>query len=232
MANSTSTRLDVGNAILLNFNERTVPALTGQMGSQILNVITTSLNAISDASDWLFLQDKINAVSWTSNLATLPTNTSRVKQVSYAPTNGGYLNLDFVAEPEFDQRFPVSYTSGNRPTRWTYEDYNIIRLDPYPTTTLEQGRIWFYIQTYLTLPANDLGVFAMPEQFIPLLIRRCNAEYALRHSDDAGLAGAFNLEYQDSLTAMRGRHMIAPGQGINLYRGRKVSSYGNSTYGR
>ena len=232
MATSTSTRLDVGNAILLNFNERTVPALTGQMGSQLLNVITTALNAISDASDWLFLQDKINAVSWNSNLATLPTNTSRVKQVSYQPTSGGYLNLDFVAEPEFDQRLPVSYATGNRPTRWTFDDYNIIRVDPYPTTTTEQARIWFYIQTYLTLPTSDSGVFSMPEQFVPLLIRRCNAEYALRHSGDAGLASAFTVEYQDTLKALRSRHMIAPGQAINLYRGRKVSSYGNSTYGR
>ena len=229
MATSTTTYLEVANAVLLNMNERTVPALTGMLGTQLKNTIRSALNALADSSNWIWLDDTVNASSWSGSHAILDTNVSRVRAVSWS---GGiaYIPVDFVDRQQFDYRQIVAYSNVARPLRWTYVDQNIIALNPYPTTSDEQAKIWFYVQRNLSLPTSESGVFGMPEQFVELLILGATAMYALRHNEDSAMANAFNVEYQDKLTVYRNRHSTAPAQHVNMYPGFKIKSYGNSTY--
>ena len=218
---STSTLLDVANAVLLNMNERTVAALSGQLGLQLKNTIESALNELADASNWNFLGTVVNSTSWSGGRATMPSNTSRVRGVSWSNTTSGSTPITFVERQAFDQIPLRTYASSGRPNRWTFADDNVVLLNPYPTTPIEQSYVWFYIQEVLNLPTSDNSFFDIPQQYIQLLISCATSMYALRHNDDIGNAAAFRAEYEMKLKAFQLRHMTSPAQALNMYPGRR-----------
>lgn len=230
MATSTTNLLEVGNAVLANVNERPLPSLSGLTGIQIRNAIRDSLIEINNAADWVWLQDRINPTAWSGSIAYLSNNVSQIRSVGYQPSTvanqTSIRTLQFLTPEEYDHYPLVSYTTGARPLRWTYFDYNAIRVNPYTTDVTEQAKLWCYVRYNLSLPSSESTAFAMPEEFIPLLITKTTQRYALRHMEDAGLAAAFEAEYQQLLQQHRGRHTVIPHKKLNLYGGTR-STYGS-----
>lgn len=231
MATSTSTLLEVANRVFLNANERTLTALTPLIGQQVKECIRAAYYKIMREGEWLWTQQKGAASSWSSEVATLPSNTQRIKMVSWQNDDTDYIliPLTFLTRPEFDAYVLDTYNSTTlpgRPLYWTLTDYNIARVNPYPGDATERAKVLFYYQTIPSFPSSDSTTFSLPEDFIPLLVLIATAMFIKRHSDDAGLARNFEEEYQIEMIQLRARQMLVPNNSFNLYRGRKHSSYG------
>lgn len=228
MATSTTTLLQVANAILLNVNERPIATLVNNQGEQLKNVIRTTLRKISHDNKWPWLEATV-AGTWSGNLVTLPSNTSRIIGVFWQSTVSRALPLRWIHKDNFNAYQLDSYSSGGRPIWWTMEDFNSYRVNPYPTTAPEQAFITANVYNTLELPLTDTGVFAMPEEFIDLLILGGTALYANRHMEDDKLYQTFMTEYLSGMNIMRSQNYSTPAKAMNLYGG---PTYGRDNYWR
>lgn len=225
MATSTSTLLEVCNRVLLNANERTLTATTPLIGQQVKECVRQALHAIS-RNEWLWNQGKVNASSWTLSVATLPTNTQRVKAVMWDNDNGQLIPLKYMHRWDFDQYELDDYADNTvRALYYTLVDQNIVHVNPYPTTSAERNKIWFHTSLTITLPATDATTFAMPEDFTDLVVLYATSLYVKRHAEDLQLSRSFEEEYLIQLNQVRARQTITPQHAHNLYRGSKLSSY-------
>lgn len=217
---STSTLLDVCNAALGNVNEPTITTLNTQRGLQLKSAVRTALMQMSQDNDWIWLSDTINFASWTGNIATLPSNVSRIRGVSWLGTStGGYVPITCTTIQEFDQRPLVTSTTNARPLQWALYDHNRVKFNPYPTSTADKAKIFAYVQYILSIPTSDNGVFTMPEECVELLKLLVSGLYAARHMEDVALTQLYMQEYAASLQSMRSRHQMVPSQMMNLYKG-------------
>ena len=218
---STTTLLGLANNVLLSLNERPLRNLSGLAGQQLKIIIEQSLLRVSQLNDWDFLRSTRNAASWQASRAVLDGDVMLVKRVWFqnGTTTQSRVIVPFLDKDEFySTSYGQSYNSANlgtMPTKCTVEDWNVIALNPYPTDVQSQQTIWFDVVRYVELPASENETFQMPQFFIPLLTRRCCAEYALRHLEDAQLAGQFNQEFEVEGQALRDRHNS--GQNAQLF---------------
>lgn len=226
MAQSTTTLLEVANAVLLNVNERQVSTLVNNQGQQLKNAISATLRKISNESNWPWLEDIITG-TWTGNLVTLPTTVASIKGVYWTGTSARALLVGWLSRELFSRYQLTSYASGGRPLWWTMEDYNSFRVNPYPTVGSEQDKVTAFVYSNLALPSTDSSVFSIPEHFIDVLILGATALYAARHMEDDKLYQLFMTEYQMGMNIMRSRHYSTPGKNMNLYGGPR---YGRDQY--
>lgn len=233
MATSTSTLLQVGNRAFLNCNERTLTTMyasTMLIAQQMVECIRAAYFKMMRENEWLWTQSKINASSWSTESATLPTTTQRIKMVSWQNDDTNYIliPLTFLDRPRFDEYVLDPYNSTTLPGRalyWTLTDYNVARVNPYPNDATERAKIWFYVNNIAAFPTSDASTFSMPEDIVPLLVLLTTAMFIKRHSDDPGLARSFEEEYAIEMVQLRARQLTFPNNSFNLYRGRKHSSY-------
>lgn len=211
---STVTLLGLANTVLLSLNERPLQNLSGLQGAQLSNIIEQALIKVSQLSDWDFLNDTRTANIWQAGRAVLDTDVQRIKGVYYAPpgtVTQRRLAVPFVSREHFYTQYDIGLTySGSPATGWpmayTMDGWNVPVLHPYPSDVTNQQLVFFDVIRFVSMPTADNDVFDMPQFFIPLLTRRCSAEYALRHMEDAALASQFNQEFEVEAQALRDRH--------------------------
>lgn len=204
MATSTSTLLEVCNDVLLGVNERPLANLSSTIGLQVKAAVRQALRTICLDGTWNWLEDRVNASSWTGNTATLPTTVVRVHDVSILQSNR-YLTIPYVqTRNEFEENVVYSYSdTTTRPFAWYADEPNIIRVNPYPTTVAAQNLIFFNVINYTDIPSGDSGLFAIPETFIPALTVRAKAEFSLSRSEDLNLFSTYMGLYEKELTQLR-----------------------------
>lgn len=220
MATSTSTLLDVVNRVLINANERTIANTTTLIGQQVKESIRMALLILVNQSHWAWTQDKVNASSWSTNQATLPTTTSAIRSVAWDNGDGILIPLQYVSRQVFDQIAADSYSDDTGRALWyTVTDTNVVLVNPYPTTVGERAKIWFYTVKTIPLPASDAGTFNMPEEFVNTLVL-LSTQFFLRRDQENYLDVALT-ELQRNMT----KHTRNPHTDMNLYRGWRNYGY-------
>lgn len=220
MATSTSTLLTVVNRVLINANERTIANTTTLIGQQVKESIRMALLMLASTGHWAWTEDRINATSWSSGVATLPTNVSLIRSVAWDNDDGVLIPLRYVQRQVFDQIVADSYNSNTGRALWyTITDTNVVRVNPYPTTVGEQNKIWFYVVETIDLPASDAGTFPIPEEFIPTLVVMATQFFLKRDQED--YLDVAMQELNRKLT----RNMRTPQTEMNLYRGWRNYGY-------
>lgn len=211
---STTTLIGLVNKVLLSMNERPLSNLNGIQGAQIRSIVEQSLVRVSQLNDWDFLEETRLASVWQAGRAILDTDVQRIKSVMYTPSGAvdqRRYTVPFLCKEQFYRENNIGQTYSGTPASatpicYTMEGWNTPVLHPYPTDVVNQNLVFFSIIRILTIPQEENGFFQMPEFFIPLLTRRCSAEYALRHLEDAALAAQFNSEFEVEAQALRDRH--------------------------
>lgn len=219
MATSSSTLLQVANAVLLAVNEREVAALNTQQGQQLKNCIRMTVKQLQEESDWPWLTAQLNG-TWTGNLVTF-SNTSRIKSVFWQNVVGSTSHNIYIRAVDrltFDGIALSSYSSAGRPRYWCIEEHNSIRVVPYPTVLVEQNKIFANVSLTIPMPVGDNDTFNIPETYMELVKLLATGLYALQHLDDKETYGIYLGLYQQHLSSYRSRHYNSPGQAMNLYR--------------
>lgn len=214
---STTTLLEAANRILLFANERPLANLSSPLGQQVRLALTTALVQFTEAEDWTWLSQRVNADAWNADAATLASNVIVVRRMTY---NNGWHDMEIpqVDRITYDQ-FP-NY-AGTRPLMWT-QDLGFYRVHPYPTTLAEQAAIWFHVKIGIDLPTSESGVFAMPERALTPLVLLAASLFAMQHVEDQGLYTTLRGEYELLMQQFRNTQ----GRSTNMYPRYKMRTYG------
>lgn len=226
MAQSTRTKLDVANQVLLNVNERPLNNIQGSpFGIRLEYALNQALNEIDTLNDWSWLYRTTTSLTWTNEFANLEPF-QRILDVRWLPTNGNLrrMSLNYLPRDQFDWMEKTSYDSNNpqRPVWWTIGDDKSIGVNPYPTDTLERVKIEFRYVGFTTLPANDQGTWPMPEEYLNLVVMRASAIFALTHLADANTAGTFSQAFEAQAQRLRDRDRTIPSEGVSMFKPRRI----------
>jgi hypothetical protein len=221
MAQSTSTLLQATNDVLLGIGERPITNFGSNLGAKVKSVITTATLDVGFLDDWSWLITKRNADGWNGNVATL-NNRRRVYDVQYRSSVGQpYVNVPYVFPETFDNETITGYSaSGTYPLKYTLDSELSVFLNPYPTTTDEQIKIFFRTADVIVPPVAISDKFPVPERFVELIKKRALYYLALRHLDDAAMASMFNSEYEVMAQRLRDTERSHAVGALNMYRRR------------
>jgi len=221
MAQSTTTLLQAANDILLGIGERPVTNFGSNLGAKAKSVIITATYDVGSLDDWSWLITKRNADGWSDNKAIL-NNRRRVYDVQYRSAVGKpYVDVRYVFPKDFDNETLKGYsTSGSYPLKYTLDSELSVLLNPYPTTTDEQIKIFFRTADVIVPPTTLTGTFPVPERFVELIKKRALYYLALRHLDDSAMASMFNSEYEVLAQRLRDTERSHAVGELNMYRRR------------
>lgn len=221
-ATSATNLITAVNRILRDCGERQVVSITSPVSLKAQDYLREAIRDITYANDWEWMRDRINAVSWTNESAFLG-SVVRVRGVSWGTDANGYYDIPWEPERNFDVKALQSFDSTQpsvKPTSYTWRQYNQLRLNPYPTDTTSQSMVVFYIVRDLTPPTNPTDLFPVPEDFMPLVLKRALYQMLMRHLDDAPAAKQIDTEFQQLLNLQRQKSIAAPTSGYNMYQPR------------
>ena len=225
MAESTRTKLDIANQILLNVNERPVKSLTGALGIRLNTSIRSAVNELNTLNDWSWLRQESSALSWTNEYAQLPTF-QRIVDVKWLPDDGfnRRIPLEFITQDTFDNMRKVGYDHNQpaRPRYYTIGADKQVGVAPFPTVQTEKDKILFYYIGWTGIPEADSENFAIPEDYMEMVLMRASALFALTHLGDSGLAGTFSQAFEALAQRLRDRDRNIPSGGVNMFRPRRV----------
>lgn len=218
MATSTSTLLQVVNRVLINANERTVVDTTTLVGQQVKEAIRMATILLFGSSHWIFTQSKVNASSWSSGRATLPTTTVQIRSVAWDNGDSILLPVPYLRPDEFDRYDATQSYSDNtgRPAYYTIRDYNLVDVFPYPTTVGERAKIWFYTKAFVDLPSSDSSTFSVPEYAINMVVLKATELYMKRGESDYMMNAAYEMQ------KVMASQITMPHTAWNMYRRDRV----------
>lgn len=222
MAQSTRTKLQVANDVLLKINERPRNSLQGALGDRINNALRTAVNEVNTLNDWSWLRREVQAQSWANEVATLRPF-QRLQAVKWQEQNfRRRWPLQYVDPQTFDFLAKDSYDSNNpqRPLWYTILRDKEVGIAPYPTDAAERGRILFDIIIFTGIPSNDSSTFDIPEEYLELVTYRAAAILAQEHIGSLEMAGTFNQSFEALAQRLRDRDRGVPSGGINMFRPR------------
>jgi len=223
MAQSTRTKLQLANDVLLNINERPRNNLQGAFGDRINNAIRSAVNEVNTLNDWSWLRRQQTATSWQDEVAQLPVF-QRLFSVKWKENSGFKRKrpLKYVSRDVFDDMPKDSYDSNNpqRPRWFTILDDKTVGVAPYPTDSAERARILFDFVRFTGIPSQDNGTFEIPEEYMQLVEYRTSAILAQNHLGDLQLAGTFSQQFEALAQRLRDRDRGVPAEGINMFRPR------------
>jgi hypothetical protein len=223
MAASTTTLLQAANTVLLSINERPLSNLSTVVGQQVRACLSSAMQTLMEESNWTWLESTTGALSWDSNgRATLDESIQRVRLVQYREKDLSWDRLRYLDADSFDELAPEPFTAaqtGSRPCYYTLDDWNQVRLSPYPTDPLDQAKVRFKVIRKVVLPAVESDVLECPEHFIQALIKKAAQEFALRHAEDTGLSQMFGQGYEQEVQSLRNRHRPGQTNSYSMYKG-------------
>lgn len=222
---SVTTLLGAANTVLLSINERPLSNLSTVLGQQVRACLASALQTLMEESNWQWLESSVGATSWDSTgTATLSEDVQRVRLVQYQETDLSWDRLRYLDSDSFDELVPESYTSlqkSHRPIYYTLNEWNQVKLSPYPSSVSDQARVRFKVIRKVTLPAGESAVLDCPEHFIQALIKKAAQEFALRHAEDTGLSQMFGQGYEQEVQSLRNRHRSGQTNSYSMYKGRR-----------
>jgi len=225
MPSSTTTLLQAANTVLLTINERPLPNLSTVLGQQVRACLSSALQRLVEESNWTWLESTQGAVSWNSvGQATLADDIQRVRLVQYQRVDGSWDRLRFLDADSFDelQDEPYLVTQTTYYPNWyTLDDWNLVRVSPYPTNVIDQAKIRFKVIRRISLPTVESAVLDCPEQFIEALIKKAAQEFAIRHAEDPALSQMFGQGYEQEVQSLRNRHRPGQTNSYSMYRGQR-----------
>lgn len=197
MAQSTTTLLQLANAVLIDVGERPIINFGSNLGSKVRSAITSATYDVGALDDWSWLQARRNADAWAGNKAIL-NNRRRLYKVQYQPGSGApFQDVRYKFSEDFDRLNITSYSTTNGyPIDYTTDAELSVFLNPYPDTNDERAKIWFTAVDTISPPTTNNGAFPVPERFVELIKKRALYYMALRHLDDAQMAAMFNNEFE------------------------------------
>lgn len=220
MTVTSSTNLITAiNRVLRDVGERQVTSISSPVSLKAQDYLRDAVRDLMLSQDWEWQRDRITAQSWTNESAFLGTMV-RIRGVSWGTDANGYSDIPWTPERLFDVVALQSFDStspGIRPTAYTWRQYNQIRLNPYPTDTASRSMVVFYVIRDTAPPVNPTDLFPVPEDMMPILLKRALYLMMTRHLDDTQGAGAIDKEYKEMLNQAKQKYIAAPTSGYNMY---------------
>lgn len=225
---SATTLLGCVNRVLELIGERRVTSLSSPIATLTKNIITDQVNEMSTVHDWSWTRDRITATSWVLQTATL-SNITKIWSVVAGDATAGYRDASFLEKNVFNTQSItaydyVTYPYGS-PRYWTIRNYIEVDVNPYPSDSSSQARVFFDVTRLITPPTLATQVFTIPEQFLPLVIYRAAAILAIAHLNDEATAAQMMNIYE--LFAQRARQTdgIHPARGLTMRRNGRGYTY-------
>lgn len=218
MATSTTTLLEAINTVLFNIGERSVSNLVSIPAQKAQTYVEQALQELADSGDWRFVQKVVNADSWSSGVATMPTDIVRLLGVSARLSLGGFHLTELDVE-SFQLETPKTGT----PLYYYLSGEDSVTLQPYPADadTDMQGKIFFHYIEPLIPPTTVDGLFPVPERFMRFITTYASALMTQYHLHD--VAEGQRL-FQLAQQILRTLQLREPGRGVGqrtMWRGRR-----------
>lgn len=224
----TRTLLESLNASLLIAGERPLPTSAGTLGDLVKQALKDSVSEISTGNKLEGLRSRINASSWLVDEATLPTDLSYIEGVYFysSPTGLPGVNFDYptynvryLSPEEYERHilFSFSTTSLATPRFWTKLNYNVCKVNPYPTDAAQRAKVFFDVYRIPQLPATDGAIWSCPDVITDLIQMRTAAMIALRHLQNQDLYQTLYTDYSMLLRHQRNSQSQTP-HGYTMYR--------------
>jgi hypothetical protein len=228
---STLSRLDVGNNILNSVGERSVTNLGGIIGNTVVSCMREAALFVSNLAPWVELRSIINATSWSTDRATLPSSVYKIKNVYFytAPTGVPTATYDyydipitFVDNERYRGLSTVPFIdNANSPAYWTIESKNVIRVTPYPTNTLSKSKVKFEVYSLVTIPSSDTGYFSVGDTLVNLIQYKASELFCIKHTGDMNLAQALSSIFEQFKRQNLLNDSGLPVTGYSMYRSGK-----------
>lgn len=213
-----TTLLDTANVVFRAIGERPVLTLSTTQGDRVKDCIKQACNDTETLHTWDWLHRRITADSWTVNVAQLPTY-QRLFDVVTGDSTQGFKRLEYVTEPQLDSLPVKSYTGTTNAARYYTIVSGGIKFSSYPGDVVSRGRILFYIQEPIKVPALDNDTFInVPERYLPLIEKKACHLMAVRYLDDAQAASYFQQEFEQLVQQYRAFERKAPVGKTTIYR--------------
>jgi hypothetical protein len=224
IAQSTDDLITFANAVYLEVNESPQNSTSNSLGTRVKTSIKDALIDLCTQSDWPWMQSFQVAESWLNEVATLPINTREIRFVIQERTNTSSRPVPFLPQQTFYQQDLVSFTGadGGIVRNYTQLGYRDVALNHYPADSASQAQIKFYVVTFVTLPSSDSSKFAIPDNYMPLLLLKTCSNFAISHLADNELATMFNTRYIDMVQRFRANIRNAPATGTNMFRNWRI----------
>lgn len=216
---SDSTLLDTANVVFRAIGERPVLTLSTTQGDRVRDCINQACTDIESLHTWNWLYKTTVATSWSVNTAVLPTY-QRIFGVSVGDTIKGFKELTYVPEVLFDTQPIKPYTG----TKDSASYYTLVptgaKFTNYPNDVTAQGRVRFYLQEPIKVPALDTAKFDnIPERYMSLVQKKACHLMCVRYLDDAQAASYFQQEFEQLVQQYRSFERKAPVGRLSMYRG-------------
>lgn len=218
---STTTLLGAVNRVLELIGERRVTSLTSPIATLTKNIITDQVNEMATVHDWSWTRDRITATSWVLQTATL-SNVSKIWSVVGGDATYGFRDAAFLEKNVFNTTSMTSYDyvtyPYGAPRWWTIKNYLEVDVNPYPSDSSSQARVFFDVTRLIIPPTLSTQTFSIPEQFISLIIYRAAAVLAIAHLNDEATAAQMMNIYEMYAQRARQTDGLHPARGLTMNR--------------
>lgn len=221
MASSTSTLLDVANVVYRALGERSVLTLSNTQGDRVKDCIRQACIDVETLHTWDWLQKKVVANDWVTNLAKLDVY-QRIHGVQIGDTTKGYRELTYVPEMTLDKMPVTSYNGTSDEAQYYTLVEGGVRFNRYPNDAVSRNRIVFYVQEPIMYPTADNNVFFnVPQRYVTLIEKKSCYLMCIRYLDDAQAASYFQQELEQLVQQYRNYERKAPTKRLSIYKGSK-----------
>lgn len=217
---STDTLLSFANSIYLEVNESPQASTSNSLGTKVKSAIGNALVDLCTLADWPWMLSFQTPASWTAEVATLPADVRKVKFAIQERTNGGPRSITYISPQAFYRQNLTSFTGadGGIVRNYTQLGHLDVAVNHYPADSASQAQVKFYVVRFATLPTSDTGTFAIPDEYMRLLLKKATANFALSHLGDVGLAQSFNADFDNLGQRYRAMIRNVPPTGETMYR--------------
>lgn len=225
------------NNVLNLIGERSITSTTnGLLGALVKLCLTQAISEVCQSSKWESLRERVNAASWSNNVATLSDRVYQILGVYWytSPTGTSEasfdyptISLDYVTPQEYDSfyLYPFSNTE-NCPSIWTKEDYNKVKVNPYPTSTQEKAKVFFDVFIYPSLPSSDSSTWTTPDFITDLIDMKAAANLSMSHVQDSQLFQSLMLRFSELHRTVRRNNSQIGDTGYTMYRNQRSRNRG------
>ena len=229
MAQSTTNLLTAVNRVLRDVGEVRVTSLTSATARKAADYLQEAVIFLAASHDWEWLHNKVLATNWVGDSFQVPT-AQQVRGVAWQLDTGAYHDLTYLDVRTFDLRTSNGFGLGSTvPLYYTLPSYQLIRVNPYPTTLSGQNRLFAYIIEDLQFPVVESALFPIPEKYMSLVFAKANYFMSMRHAVDSNSAQFFDKDFNELLMRYRSQENKTPTGGFNMYRSR-IRRYGVGLY--
>lgn len=208
---SSANALDLVNRVLLNCGEQPARTISETVAAKrAFDALKTARNEILLLGHWSFLRTVADPDSWEDFSKTF--YTSRFTQIEDVWYDGKVLqNVSWQdgADQSVEDDVP--------PTQWMLINQRQIRLNVYPTETVDRAKVKVVgYRVPIQMTADGSGV-EMPEMFVDALVYRTMGAFSLTHLNDSALANQYNNAYEVRLQTIRDLDRGAPRRVGNMF---------------